>query len=323
MNDSAVTSLINRAIGGAPGTKSTASPFVPTPLASNIPKPATASSSANDSQIAALLSQSSSLQAQLAAMQRQIAQTPKYYSYDFAANSAKARQEAESHVNPYYQKLLSDFLNGQNQKKTDQQAQSANQTAQIEDALGNTLSANETARTRSTEDTATNLTNLAGDENYFQNTDATQFDRARSALQGQVAQSGLLTSGLGRQQDTANIADRNTQSDEKTRSFNVQRDAVNTMKTRTFEDLASSDTSNTKTSGLKKDAVQIDLDSALHNIDLDTNQYTTQNEYKRLQDIYDQQAQLEQSQKQQFVQGLAGSGARAQDIAYTSQLLGL
>ncbi len=266
--------------------------------------------------------QLASYAAQLKALQNQIAQQPKIYSYDVAGASAKARAAAANAVNPYYTQKLNDFLQ-QEQIKQQRASEDANtNNTQIDQALQDALTASQTQRGRTEQDATTKLGDIQNASDYYQNTEGNTFDKARSALLTNLAQSGLTTSGLGQQQQNEQVANRNVESGQQTRSFNAQQEAVKTLKTRTFEDLSTGDTQSTRNAGQKKDAVKIDLDRALQDIDLETKSGKGDIEYDRLAKLASEEGRQYQLGVNQFIQALAGKGARAQDITATRSLYG-
>lgn len=266
--------------------------------------------------------QLASYTAQLKALQNQIAQQPKIYSYNVADASAKARAAAEQAVNPYYTQQLNKFLEQEQIKQKRAQEDSAYQQQQLDQALQDALTASQTSRQRTEQDAATKLADVQNASDYYQNTEANTFDKARQALLTNVAQSGLTTSGLGQQQQNEQIQNRNIESAQQQRSFNAQTDAINTLKTRTFEDLQRQDTNAQRNTTQNKQRVQVDLDRALQDIGYETDAFKAKNEYERLNALVGEEAKQYQLGVNQFIQGLAAKGARAQDIQATRALYG-
>lgn len=260
--------------------------------------------------------------AQLKALQYQIAQQPKIYNYDVAGAYARARSAAEGAVNPFYAKKLNDFLAQQETKKQRTNEDAATANTNIEQGLADALQASDIARQRTTEDTATNLGNIQNAENYYQNTEGTQFDRARQALLSQGAQSGLLGSGLGAQQDINAINDRNVASAQQEQGYNTQRQAAQLFKTRTFEDLTRSDSLANRNAGQQKKQVQVNLDRALQDIGTESEAYKYQNEADRIGAVLQEQNRQAQLGYANFIAGLQGQGAKARDIEATANIYG-
>lgn len=266
--------------------------------------------------------QMASYAAQLRALQTQIAQQPKIYQYDVAGASAKARASAENAVNPYYTQKLNDFLQQEQIKQQRAQQDAATGNQNIQQALQDALSASQTQRTRTDQDATTKLGDVQNASDYYQNTEGNVFDKARSALLTDLAKSGLTTSGLGQQQANDQVQNRNVESAQQVRSFNAQKEAINTLKNRTFEDLQTGDTQSTRNAGQKKDLIKVDLDRALQDIDLETKAGKSQTEYERLNALVGEQQKQYQLGVNQFIQALAGKGARAQDIQATRAIYG-
>jgi hypothetical protein len=202
------------------------------------------------------------------------------------------------------------------------QQDSATTQQQIEQALQDTLSASQTQRQRTTEDTSNKLADVQNASDYYQNVEGNTFDKARSALLTNLAQSGLTTSGLGQQQQNEQVQNRNIESQQQVRSFNSQAQAINTLKTRTFEDLATNEAQSQRNAGQKKEQIKVNLDRALQDIGSETQAFKGQNEYERLNALLGEEGRQYQLGVNQFVQALAGKGARAQDIQATRALYG-
>lgn len=260
--------------------------------------------------------------AELRALQTQVAQQPKIYSYDVAGASAKARAAAEQNINPYYTQQLNKFLEQEQIKQQRAKEDAGTSSQMIDQALQDALTASQTQRSRTEQDATTKLGDVQNASDYYQNTEGNVFDKARSALLTNVAQSGLTTSGLGQQQANEQVANRNIESNQQTRSFNAQTQAINTLKTRTFEDLQTGDTQSSRNAGQKKASVQVDLDRALKDINYDIEAGKSKNEYERLNALVGEEGRQYQLGVNQFIQALAGKGARAQDIQATRALYG-
>jgi hypothetical protein len=308
---------------GYPGTaaKPAQSPYVANGYALVPPKPAASAPSAYDAQIAALEAEARNSAAELKKLQQQALAAPKIYSYDFAGASAKARAAAANAVNPYYTQQLNKFLEGERIKQQRAQEDAATGTKQVDEALQDALEASGIQRERTTQDVTTKLGDIQNSSDYYQDTEGNTFDKARSALMTNLAQSGLTTSGLGQQQQNEQVTNRNVESAQQTRSFNAQKEAVNTLKTRTFEDLGRSDTLGQRNAGQQKGLIKVDLDRAIQDIDRNIDAGKAKNEYDRLQALYAEEGKQYQLGVNQFLQALQGK-ARAQDLIATKQFLG-
>lgn len=212
-------------------------------------------------------------------------------SYDINAAFAKARKQAQAAVNPLYQKKLNDFLKKQAILRERQKTDVATATQDIEEGLTEALQTSQIARERTTEDVAQETSQLNTAEQEFQSDQGTAFDEARNILAGDVAASGLTTSGLGQQQIAQATQQRNVQEGRQVRSFNVQKEAQQQFKTRTFEDLLRRDTSAQKEATKGKQRLKIDLDRYLQDLKLEEKETRRSLEIARLGDISQQQGQ--------------------------------
>jgi hypothetical protein len=262
------------------------------------------------------------LNQQLAALQAQLAYTPKLPTYDIMGNYKRARSTAESKVNPLYAKYLKDFLAGQKVKKTNKQTETGLTKAATALDLSQTIGQNAVDRTRTGEDTTSAIQKITEQEGQMQQDTGTQFDVDRRALAEKNAASGVTTSGIGGgnmfvQQDQRNISEAR-----QVQEASNQRDAKRLFASRTFEDLARGDTNATAIASSKDKQAQFDLDAYLSELAIDETQYRADNEVKRLTDINNQSQTYERQGTQSFLSSLAGAGWRPQDIALAYQVYG-
>lgn len=283
---------------------------------------ATRQASASNVNLDALTKRASDAEAAARAAQYALAAQPKVQNFDVAGAYARARSAAEGAVNPFYTKKLNDFLAGQEVKKTRAQEDTATASRDVQQALQDATDASALARERTGQDVTTKLGDIGSAENFFQNQEGTQFDRARQAMLSQGAQSGLLGSGLGTQQDANAIADRNTKSAQQQESFDTQKKATELFKTRTFEDLQRSDTLQQRNTGQKQQQIQVDLDRALQDIGHESEGFKFQNEADRLGGILQEQNRQAKLDFSNFISGLVGKGTSARDIEATANIYG-
>lgn len=240
-----------------------------------------------------------------------------YSTFDTAANSAKARSAAEGAVNPLYQQKLQTFLQQQQTVQNRAQADAATQNQQLQQALADTLSANATSGDRATQDAQTNVDQTNNQADQFQQDSGSAFNTARNTLAGNVAGAGLTGSGIGAGQQQTAQDQRNTTEGRQVQSFNTQRDAVNLLKTRTLQDLSTSnDQANTAT-GQKTAAVKLNLDRTIEDLNTQTEAEKNAEEIQRQQDILSQQQNYEKTGFDQFLNTLSG-----QNRANTAQVYG-
>lgn len=184
---------------------------------------------------------------------------------DIAATNAKARAAAESAVNPFYTKQLTDFLAQQAELKRQQEAQYNTNIQNYQDTLKNTLEANALTGARTTEDTGikTAAINTAQDNNQVDT--GTQFEDARIAAARQQAETGVLGTGAGNNQTTTQTTNRNTTEGRTNDQFQLQKDQQELFKTRTFEDLSKSGELATASEGKSEKQAKFDLDNYITN----------------------------------------------------------
>lgn len=298
--------------------------FVPTPQPPKVNNPGkttstpvyTPPSTSNlDAQIAALNAQTRALQNQLAAQ-------PRLPYYNTSAAWATAQKAAQGVVDPVYTDKLNQYLQkeqlGIKQSTEQQQAQAADIQTQLQQALQDVA----TGRTRTGQDQATQLGDVATNETNYQTNEGRAFDQARTALLGGISNAGLTTSGIGKQQETQAITDRNVASGQQTGQFETARRDINTNATRTFEDLSTTENRSNVKATTDTAASQKALQDFIDNAKLDEQGFRTQNEADRLGALATESGNQYKSQVANFIASLVGSGARAQDIALAQQIYG-
>lgn len=250
-----------------------------------------------------------------ALIQQQLQQSYLPY-FDILGNYNQAKGAAAGVVNPLYQAKLNDYLKQEQVNKERKQADFATTNTQLEDALKTALEASGISRDRTSQDVASNLGLIANQEQNFQQDTGLNFDRARSALSGNVAQAGLTTSGLGAQQQADQQFQRNTTEGRQVQAFDTQKQAQNLLKTRTFEDLGRADVQVNKQVGQQKDAVKLDLDRYLQ--DLATQEAQTRNDLdlQRLGAIAAETQNQERLGVNRFLSTLRGSALKNAAAAY-------
>ncbi len=264
--------------------------------------------------------ESAALNAQIAALQNQLAQAPKLPNFDILANYNKAKQTATSAVNPLFDKKLNIFLEGQGIKKTTKTNEFNLGKENNQMALNNALEDNQTSRIRTGEDLASALDQIGQGRDRFLEDDANAFNQARRGLQEDVAAAGATDTGLGQQQIDKQLTDRNTTASRQIEDFSNQEAAKKLLATRTIDDLATSDTRAGEKKTQDDKALQIDFDSYMDQLANDEKSFTLQNDLDRALEIARQTQSNAQQGVAQFIAGLAGQGWRAQDIALAKQV---
>lgn len=266
--------------------------------------------------------QSAALNAQLRALQNQLAQQPKLPNFDILANYNRARQTAEGAVTPLYNQKLNIFLEGQGIKKV---SKTQTRDLSLENsaiAEANALADNQTSRARTGEDLGSALQQIGYNRDNYLVDDAQAFDDSRRALQEEVAAGGGTDTGLGQQAIGRQLTDRNTASERQLTAFQNEESAKQLLAGRTFEDLLTSDDRNKQKRTQDDKATNIDFDSYMSSLANEETGFRLQNDLDRALAISDQTRSYQQQGVAEFIASLAGQGYRAQDIALASQVYG-
>ena len=219
----------------------------------------------------------------------------------------KARAQAEAAVNPWFSTQLANYTKQRDLAKKKALESYTSTTNEAKLALEKALQETATGRVRAEEDTATNLANIAGEETNRQRLEALQYDQARRGLQENLGESGLTTSGLGRQQLAEEQKVRNLTETEQKRVVEANVKAQNLAKTRTIADLASSEDwakkghaetvrSATQTKKLAEEQANFDLE--LNKLDA---------EIKRMEMVNTSTRGFEQQQWRDYLSGLSSA----------------
>lgn len=256
----------------------------------------------------------------LKALQAQIASQPRLPFYDTSAAWARAQKGAENAVNPVYVDKLNAYLNKARVKRQQTEEQTNINKQNIQTGLQQSLEDIGVQRKRTGEDAATSTADTVASEAFDQEQGGTAFDRARTALLGEISNAGLTSSGIGRQIESQAVNDRNLQEGEATRQYEGKRKAIDTLKNRTFEDLSTSETRSKGEAEGKTKQQDIDLRNFIDNAGLEEGEFRTQNEAERLSAVSGEVNNQYKVGAAQFIQSLIGSGARAQDIALAQQV---
>lgn len=266
--------------------------------------------------------ESAALNAQLAALSRQLAAQPKLPNFDILANYNKAKQTATNAVTPLYNKKLNLFLEGQGIKKDTKTKETNLAKENNSIALNNALEDNSTSRTRTGEDLANVLASIGTQRENFLEDDAAQFDVARRALMEETAAGGGTDTGLGQQAIGVQKDQRNEMAGRQQEEFRNQEAAKQMLATRTIDDLATSDLRSTQKKGQDDKAVDLDFEGYMASLANEEKSYRLTNELEQALAIAEQTRTYQQEGVNQFIAGLAGQGWRAQDIALAKQVYG-
>ncbi len=184
---------------------------------------------------------------------------------DVTSINAQARKGAEKAVNPYYTKLLNQFVTQQKAQKAQQTKQSQMNLENLQQELQNTLQGGEISKARTTQDVATNVQQLGQQEEQMQQDTGTQFEQDRLQQAKALAAGGMAQSGLGKQQQTQTVTQRNISEQRQTQQIEQQKQQQELFKSRTFEDLARSGELATQTKVKGEKQVKFDLDTYIQN----------------------------------------------------------
>lgn len=266
--------------------------------------------------------ESAALNAQLAALQAQIAAQPRLPDFDILANYNRAKQTATQAVTPLYNKKLNTFLEGQGIKKETKTKERNLAKENNSIALNNALEDSSISRTRTGEDLANVLTAIGQQRDDFLVDDAQAFDVARRALMEETAAGGATDTGLGQQAIQGQQDDRNRNADRQMTEFRNQEAAKQLLATRTIDDIALSDTRSKQKKGQDDKAVDIDFEGYMKSLANEEKGFRLQNDLDKALAIAQQTQTYSDQGVAQFIAGLSGQGWRAQDIALAKQVYG-
>lgn len=216
---------------------------------------------------------------QINALLAQIAaQNQKVYApaLDTSAIYNTASTNAAANVNPYYTKLLNDFITQQGTARQQQQTQTATNIQNLQDQLTQLQTANTVTGNRATEDAATSEATAATAADNRQTDQGTAFDTARNAEAVNLAKSGLTGSGLAAGTQATSQKTQDTTEARQAAADQATKDATELTKARTFEDLATSNTNATSAEAKGETQANFDLNNFItsQTTDLSTEQQT-------------------------------------------------
>lgn len=262
----------------------------------------------------------SNLLAELRRLQNSIPPAPRLANFNVMANWQAAQSAAERAVNPLYDKYLNDFLAQTAAKKSTKQREFNLNLETIGQEKDYTLGENQVQRGRTAEDVTSALEKIGKNEEVFQTDEGQQFDTNYRKAAEELAAGGMATSGIGKQSTADQIRLRNVSSQRQLDEFQGQREAKNLFKTRTFEDLTRGDNRATQLAESKTKAAQFDLDKYLEDLGFEETKFRQENEFQRLQSVFQESQTREKTGVEQFLAGLVGQGYSAQDIAANRQV---
>lgn len=259
------------------------------------------------------------LNSQIAALQAQANAAPRFYAYDTLAARSRARQQAEANINPYYQREFERYAADFNRRRGEANtgAQMGRENTDIE--LRNLQEGNVIEQGRTAEDVSGAMYNIANQEQQFQQGEGRAFDQQKRELEAKTAASGLATSGLGQQNIQTAQEDRNFASKGQADAFQQERQLKEQFKTRTFEDLARSDVLGKEKNVQTKKQIDFDLNKMINDLAFEETQKNNAIRNEQMQRLAQEEDRYYGIGVDEFINSLAGRGARGQDISLAIQ----
>lgn len=264
--------------------------------------------------------ESAALNAQLRALQAQIAAQPKLPSFDILANYNNARAQATQYVTPLYQQKLANALEKLNIQRDTGRKNYDLTRENNEIAMNQGLEDNQTQRVRTGQDLASALAQISQNRDDFLVDDARQFDQARRALMEETAAGGATDTGLGQQAIQEQQDVRNEQAGRQTREFKQMEDTKKMLASRTFDDLTTGDARTRQKRTQDDKSAQISFDDLMSSIANEEKSTRLQNELDMALEIVNQTQSYASQGVNNFLAGLASQGWRPQDIALATQV---
>lgn len=233
-----------------------------------------------------------------------------------------ARKRAEKAINPVYEDKIQRFMNRQSELRGEAR-QTFDLTAEdINASLDEALQENQVSRTRTSEDVAAAIGQLNTQESQYQLDEGEEFNYARENAIQQLANSGMLTSGLGGQQMAERVRRRNIDSERTTDQFDEQREQKRLFETRTFEDLARADEQVEGRAERQTEQAEFDLESTLDEIAYNTRVQKEQFEIDRLGEILSRTESNYNTTVRSIMNDLIKSGRDTRDIDAFARIAG-
>ncbi len=245
---------------------------------------------------------------------------PRFINYDIGGSWNKARELATNAVSPIYQQKMTDFVNRQQVELGRKQKDVVSQKQSLDQVLSRFLEDTGTSRTRAQEDTTANVSDIEEAQAFSERMGGLSFDSASRALAEGLGAAGTADSGLGRQQVTESIQNRNLMSNEQVRQMENKVEAQNTLMTRTFADLEKGETRKTEDTTSAKAKVDLDLERFIGDQAYEKDQKTKEIAIQKEADIAQQSLSYQGQLVDQWIQSLSGKGYTAQEIANAASM---
>lgn len=228
---------------------------------------------------------------------------------------SKAGATAAANVNPYYTKLLNDFVGQQATVRQQQQQQTDTNITNLQDQLKQVKEANTVTGNRATEDTATAEANAAQATDERQQDQGTAFDTSRADQAVHQAAAGLTGSGLAAGETASAQKTQDTTEARQAENDQQVKTATELAKARTFEDLATSNTNATTAEGKGETQAKFDLDKFItgQTTDLQAEQDALEN--RRRADLANEKSNQTKILVQNFINSIANPAQRQAAIS--------
>lgn len=245
---------------------------------------------------------------------------PRFVNYDITGSWNKAREMATQAVSPIYQQKMTDFINRQQQELGRKQTDTATGKSALDQALSRLMQDTGTQRTRTAEDTATNIQDINDSLAFNTRQESLNYDSANRALTEGLGAGNMAESGLGQQQlQEAQLA-RREQSNETIRQSDNKVEAQNTLMNRTFEDLTTKETRSGEDTTAGKQKLDLDLERFIEDQAYEKDQTQKNNDLQMAADIAQKSVGIQGQLVDQWIASLAGKGYTAQEIANAASI---
>lgn len=254
----------------------------------------------------------------LAKMQAYQPPEPRIADFDIAGSWNKARQMATKAVSPVYKQKMTDFINRQQVELARQKADTATGKSALDLAQERLLEDTGAARTRTAEDTQTNIADINAAQDYQTRNESLNFDAANRALVEGTGAAGTAESGIGQQQVQEAQQQYRTMSNEEVRQASNKVAAQNTLMNRTFEDLSVKEKRGGEDTTAGKQKLDLDLERFIQDQSYEKDQKTKELELAKQADIAQRSTGLQKQLRDQWIASLRGQGYSNADIAATA-----
>lgn len=175
----------------------------------------------------------------------------------------ESQKKAAGEAGGWYQTQLGEFLKNLEYKRGLQKDYYDTSVSELEKGLKDMIEGNVITRGRTQSDTEYNLGRINEEEGARQQMEARSFDATKRGIESSLGESGLSTSGLGRQKLAEAGFKRKMTEEATSRDITEQKQTLNKNLSRTFEDLARSEKLKGEDTELGKRKAKISFDEAM------------------------------------------------------------